>query len=237
MFAKWPVTVGETAVQDLAVVMADGGRLRGRIQFNGSRERPSADAMQGMQVSLTPVGWNLKHQAPATRPDPDGSFEIGSYPPGRYLVAVSAPSGWNLESVAVSGKNAADEAIDLQADTISNVLVTLGSGEASVSGKIDGTQETIFGMAVVAFPADVETWIAGGLSSRRVRVAFSDERGSVQLRLPVGDYFVSAVAGPVPDLHDPDSVRSLTGQATRVSLAQGQVQSVALRPITGRGGR
>jgi hypothetical protein len=236
MFARLSVTVGDTAVRDLALVMAEGGRLRGRIQFSGSKERPSAETMQGVQITLVPVGWRLKHQVRAARPDVDGSFEIGAYPPGRYLVAVSAPSGWNLESVAVNGKNAADEAVDLDASAISNVLVALGSGEASVTGRIDGSPDTVSGMAVVAFPAEVEAWIAGGLSSRRVRVAFSDEHGSVLLRLPSGNYFVAAVTGPVPDLHDPNEVRSLAGRATRVLLVHGQTQSVTLRPVAGPGG-
>ena len=236
LFAKAPISLATGDVESLSVALTEGGRLQGRIQFSGSLQAPSVARMREIGIALQSVDSALVVNFPPTHPSDDGAFQTRSHPPGRYLVAVSAPPDWSLESVSLNGHDASDAAFELAADDVSGVLVTFTDRRTSLSGVVQASKEAAEGLTVVAFPADFEAWIAGGLAGRRLHVGFTERNGAFAFHnMAPGEYLVAAIDGQAPDMHDPDAIRAVARTATHLSLPQGTSGTINLRSVTRRG--
>jgi hypothetical protein len=231
LFAKVPVSVGTSEVRELVVALAEGGRLAGQVHFKGTKPRPPDQEMRGIAITLESAEGMLTSQFRSARPNADGAFETASYPPGRYILLASAPPGWSLDSLSINGSNAMDSAFELGASDIANVVVTFSSSTASLAGVVQASKDSLDGMAVIAFPSDLEAWIAGGLAGRRLSVSFCGPNGTFLMHMRPGDYLVAAVDGQAPDMQDPEAARVLARAATHVSVVEGQAQTITLRPI------
>ena len=113
---------------------------------------------------------------------------------------------------------------------IDDVVVTFTDKVSALSGEVRAIDANSSPDAtVVLFPADVQAWLASGMSPRRVMTAITSAGGSYQMRVPLpGDYLVVAVPPEVvPDI-DADFVKRFSGAAVRVTLASGDTKSQPL---------
>ncbi len=95
--ATVPVTVGDGNIPDVAIALVPGGRVSGRVEFDGGAERPTPERLNQISVTLVrleqtgnlPIEQTGNWPIPAGRVETDGTFRTASVPPGRYLLRVA----------------------------------------------------------------------------------------------------------------------------------------------------
>ena len=107
--ADMPLTI-DGRVDDLAVPMQPGARVRGRIAFEGDSRPPAGDELVAVPVALYPGDRDMG-LIPVTRVDADGSFVSVGLPPEQYRLDVRlrefdllAPVVWWPRTVTVDGR-------------------------------------------------------------------------------------------------------------------------------------
>jgi hypothetical protein len=166
----------------------------------------------------------------AVPPDLAGAFVTPRYPPGRYFLTVSPPdASWVVKSVSVAGRSVADAPITLATADIGDVVVTLTTRTAALSGTVRATSPDA-DVTVLLMPSDVERWIANALPSFLARRAATDEDGRFRIdRLTAGDYLAVAIDGATTvNLGDAAFVRALARAASAVTIADGVDAAVTL---------
>jgi hypothetical protein len=233
LVAEVPLSVGDSEIADLMVPLAAGPRVTGRIEFEGTIDRPSAEALLNLRITLDPVDgsrlgdWTLDVQT--GRPDEHGEFRTFGVPPGRYVLRVSPlPAGWFLKSAIHQGRDVADLPIDLDAKDASGVVITFTDRPASISGNVSGPRGADATAVTIVFATDEAMWT---VAPRRMRTARAADDGSYAIRsLPPGEYYVAAVQEDlVGEWQDPALLRALTRVAQTIRLVDGEQKTVNLR--------
>lgn len=229
------LVVANTDLTDVALTLRPGIKVAGREEFVGSKSRPEPNQTNGTQIgaiSLRPAGASDFWRTGRTVPAPDGTFETPGDPAGRYFINVVEPPGWVLKSIMHDGRNVADEPIDLGPTDMTDLVVTLIDKTTHVRGAIrdsNGAPDTE--ADVIAFPADSNTWRDGVSSTRRVRLTPASTSGTYLFDgLPAGDYYLAAVDTRLTgNWRAPAFLDRLTTSATRITLADGEDKTVALK--------
>ncbi len=233
--AQVPLSIGDSAIDDLAVALVPAARVSGRIRFLGTREAPSPETIAGMRVALTPADGSgiaaPDEVARGVHANEDGSFRSYGFPPGRYVLDViplSNRSGWYLETAMAQGRDVADQPFELATKDLDDVLITFTDRPSAIGGTVTGTRGGDGSALVVAFPVDEASW-AG--ASRRIRGVRAAEDGTFLIQaLPPGDYRVAAVQDDmVGEWNDPALLRALAAVAPTVHVLEGERSDVALR--------
>jgi len=231
-WAESHVSVGTTDVDGLAVALQPGLTVSGRFEFRGVLPPPDDDALARIGVGLQGLR-DQPHNLPRVPVDGDPhAFRTAGFPPGRYLASVSSPpSGWTLASVMAGGRDVNLDPFTLDEDVEGvTVVFTDSPAAAAIRGSVEPTADASRDVWVAAVPASYQQWIADGLSQRRVGLEPAAD-GTFELSgLPPGDYLVAAMAvDGDPALQDPEFIRQFARIASRVTLAPGQSQMLALR--------
>jgi hypothetical protein len=199
--------------------------------FEGTAAPPAAPQLQRIGVSVRSVVTVYGPTSADAMVDASAGFQTNGYPPGRYLVTASSPGPqWMLASVRVDGIDASDQALTIGSTDLTDVVITFTDKPTTFSGSVraaDSSPEVE--ATVVAFPADHKSWIASGMSPRRVASAATSASGAYQLRIgSPGEYLLVAVPPEVASDVDPEFIARFAGSATRVSIAAGETKSQAL---------
>lgn len=253
--ATIPVTVGDKNISDLDVTLVPGGRVTGRVDFDGSN-RPTEEQLNQIFVTLEPVDGPNNGSIQRGRVEADGTFRTASVQPGRYVLRVgtisaptfvSAPGAggsgappvpgpaqlWRPRSATINGLDGLDQPLELATADITSVLVTFTDKPAVMlsgavrDGKGDGDPQAV----VLVFPTDNRLWNDFAGASRRIKTARASRYGVYSVAgLPAGEYFV--VAGTddqFVDMQAPGALESYTRLATRVVLVDGQAKILDLK--------
>jgi hypothetical protein len=234
-----PVSVGDDDVSGLALQLRPGLRITGRVEFEGTSTRPSGAALRSMRVSVEPAegrtAWHPSaYQAQVT---PEGEFYSPGLTAGRYVLRVDgAPAGWTVKSAIVSGRDMLDNAVTLENEDLSGLLLTFTDQPSRVNGLVrDDLGRPDPGAAVIVFPRD-GIWTNLGASARRIRLIRPSRTGQFTLTgLPPGRYNIAAIDdASVSHWQDPAFLRRLAGVATDVTLNPLQPLSVNLTRVVVR---
>ena len=235
-FESMPLAVGVKDVTNVALTLKAAGRISGRVEFEGSAQRPADDALQRFSVWVDPASG-----APARMNrgvvDKDGTFRTAGVAPGRYYLRVGGTvPPWTLKSATYQGRDVADTPIDISGGNVAGVVLTFTDSPAELSGSVtaDGRPDTT--ATVVMFPTDVESWIDTGTSARRIRVARATSAGTFSIRsVPAGNYYVVAMPDDAAgDWQDPKVLESYVPAATQVRIEDGEKKTVTLRTAGAR---
>jgi hypothetical protein len=224
-----PVTVGDSDVVDLQVVLQPGVQVRGQLAFDSSNPPPAPAARRSLSFGLRPVPGSLGAMQTITgieRVDDAGRFTTRPVIPGPYVVTVGGvPAGWVLKTVTAGGQNAVDTPFDVGSTGVNDMVITITDRISVVAGTVRDANGRPSGSATVGvFPMNKTLWRLPGLGSRRVQVAIPGRDGRYTFRgLPAGEYFVVAVDGAAVDFSDPSALNSLMAlpATARVTLADG----------------
>ena len=226
LFAEASISVGDVDVTDVSLALKVGPRVSGRVEFDGSAQKPVLGAMpQRVNVNLTPADGRSVN-GPILPPviNASGQFTTMSLPPGKYLLTANAP-GWVLKSAISGGRDISQIPVDLQDTDASGIVVTFFDRPAQLSGIVHTSGGDIDATAMVLiFPADYRQEIESGISPRRLRSvrAGSDGRYTTSGMLP-GEYYVAAVTENSMDASDiTRMLNAVAGLATRVTLAESE---------------
>ena len=224
--AQMPITVTGDDITGLALTTNTGGSLEGTIRFEGAT--PSLPV--GTAILATDAGQTGIGIAAAGTIKPDWSFQIRGIYGRRILRPVGLPRGWHLKSIMLNGLDVIDTGIDVPPATrIDGIEVSLTQTAAELSGTAQSAKGTpITDYVVVLFPPEAERW---GWQSRFVQVARPDQAGRFTVQgLPEGTYLAAALEYMEPgEEGNPDFLEKLKPLATRVSVADGEKQTLTLK--------
>jgi hypothetical protein len=237
LFAEAAIAVGDADVTGVTLALRAGPRVSGRVEFDGSGERPDAATLANVRVTLDPAdGSKLPERLGFVtgRIDENGHFHTYGVPPGKYFVRASGLSDWFFKGAIYEGRDLADTPIDLTTDDISAVVLTFTDRPSSIAGTVSSGRAGDGSAVVLVFPIDSNAWTATGTAPRRMRTARANADGSYLLpAVPPGDYYVVAVHETVgDDWMDPASLEMLARSAEQVHLAEGERKTQDLRTTT-----
>ncbi|MGE5833555.1 MAG: carboxypeptidase regulatory-like domain-containing protein [Acidobacteriota bacterium] len=245
LFTVTPVSVGGQDINDLTISLLTGIKVSGRVEFQGSAERPPGDRLAQVAVNIEAADGKTRAGMTNTRLQTNGLFTTPGVPPGKYLLRVAnPPAGWSVRSIMIGGVDASDTPIDLEDRDVGGALITFTDRVSSLSGTVKVQQGAAAGAddaaAVVVFPADNRSWMNYGLNPRRVRMTRTSKSGAYTFNgLPEGDYFVIAIAEEVAsEWQDPRFLEAMSREANRASISEGEkrVQDLERRNTRPPGG-
>lgn len=230
LFAEMAITVGAGPVDNLTVTLEPGARLAGRVVFEGTATPPTPEQVGRMALSLrTPEA-----EAGQARIDASGTFHTPGYAAGRYLINITPPTpAWTLASIRTRGVDVAGQALALEREDLTDIVITFTDKVMTLSGTVTADQSSEGAEAtVVVMPTDFNAWIAAGAPSNRVVITDTSPTGAFTVRIPLpGDYVVVAMP---PDLFaglTPEFAARFAASAVRVSFAAGDTKT---QPLTMR---
>jgi hypothetical protein len=238
LWASVAVGVADTDVTGLTVALQSGARLTGRLEFDGVKERPDAQALVRIPIvieradhSSGPVGPGMG--IPPGRVEESGTFKTYGIPGGKYLVRVlGAPPGWTLRSVMSEGRDISDTPLDVGSADVANIVITFTDRQTNVTGVVRGADGNADPDAlVVIFPADSATWTGFGLNPRRVRSIRSARNGKYTFGgVPPGEYVVAAVKEEnLGSWQYPEMLEALSRIGSQVRLSEGDTRTQDLK--------
>jgi hypothetical protein len=225
--ADVPVIVADRDLDGIAVTLREGVRISGRVEFEGSRPRPTVDELN---QNLLRIG-----AADGEEIDLRGTFLSGGrfttiqIPPGTYLVSYFPRDGWTLKSVMAAGRDIADEPLDVGASAIDNVVMTLTDRPSKLLGRVSDPTGRNRRSSVIVFPSERSMWKDYGQFPRRIRIVEPGTSGTYAVELPSGDYLAVAVGGGLSALRTPEEFASLAAKATRLWVADGETKTLNLQ--------
>jgi hypothetical protein len=217
----------EQPLHDVMAHAMPGATVSGRVALDPQLTLSGAD-LKAIPVEAWPApsgGWNLDG-VPMGRVEADGTFASAALPPGRYSVVPSNQAGdWYAESVIAGGRDVRYEGLDVAGADIHDVVVTLATQHAVVSGQVrdvDGTPRP--DASIFVFPAEERNWLFASPVEFR-----TDPSGAYTIPLPAGAWILAAAVGRLPEFCcDSDFLHGLAPRVTQISLARGERKTVGL---------
>ncbi|MFN7914598.1 MAG: carboxypeptidase-like regulatory domain-containing protein [Vicinamibacterales bacterium] len=225
-FAVQPLTVGDTDLTNLTVILAAAASVSGTVSFETSQGqqlpdpasvRVSAPVVDGIDIGPNPVA----------RVERTGAFTLNGLPAGAHLFRPQGnPRGWVLKSVLLNGRDITDSPVELRAgQTLTGLSVVFTDRLTEVNGTItDDRNSPVTEYTVLAFPEDQSLWRA---QARQIMTTRPDQNGRYQIRgLPPGRYYLVAVdPAEQGEWFEPTYLSAHVSGATSVSLADGDVKT------------
>ncbi len=241
LWTATPVVLDRDDITDLTIQLHAGYRVSGRVEFQGSAERPAPDRLAQIPVIFEPADAKQKTQTIIGRVDSTGNFTTAGLLPGKYLVRVGgAPGAWIFKSALQGGLDVSETPIDVEDRDISGVVVTFTDTPTELRGIVKGPDGVADdSSAVIVFPADTRAWIDYGINPRRMRVARAGKTGNYLFSaLPAGDYYVVAISEEYSgEWQDPKYLEQLSRVASRVTLNDAEKRSQDLTRVATRPGQ
>jgi hypothetical protein len=228
LWARLPLVVSDGNLEGVIVPLNAGARVTGRVEFEGTADKPAGSALTGIRINLDPAdGSRLADTGlafQAGRPDEDGAFRTFGVPPGQYVLRANPPAGWTLKGAFLNGRDLSDAPFDLETRDLTGVVLTFTDRPASLTGHVRSGQAIDPAAVVIAFPTDPSAWIGRGPFPRRVRTARAGVDGTYTITALVpGEYYVAAVAEEgFADWQDPALLAALSRIARQVRVTDGE---------------
>jgi hypothetical protein len=224
LFAEQAVNVADTDVAGVSIMMRDGLKVSGRVEFELKTPAPGPMGA-GNSVSLIPINNAAFSGLMSTDPamlDADGRFTTSGQASGRYTISLGRGGGGpGIKSITANGRDVTNAPLDLKDTDITDVVIKVSDRLASLSGVVRGPNALAVPTAtVIAFPADYRALVASGLMSGRARTIAASRVGAfVMSALMPGDYLIVAVDdADVSDNQDTAFFDALARGATRITL-------------------
>jgi hypothetical protein len=232
--ADLAIAVGDADVAGIALVLRVGPRVSGRIEFDGSGDRPDPAALTNMRITLDPSDGSKLPEGLSFvtgRVDENGQFTTFGVPPGKYFVSVSGLSEWFFKGALYQGRDLADDPIELGSADVSGVVLTFTDRPSSIAGTIRVADGQDNAAVALAFPTDSTEWIETGSAPRRMRTARANRDGTYLFpALPPGEYYLVAVREDfVDDWRDPSFLQAISVAAQRVRVMEGERRTQDLK--------
>jgi hypothetical protein len=233
LWASQDVTVSGRDISGVTLNLQPGMTVSGHVTSDIAGPAP-------FDFTRVAVVLNSVDQGSAVAPaavDADGSFRLSGVVPGRYRLNVSAsangrragggpngPSDWKVASAFVGGHDAIDLPFQVPpGENITDAAIKLTSALSEIAGRLtDAAGQPAHDYVIAVFSADRGYWTTTG---RRMPPPTATARdGTFRIsNLPAGEYLVLVATDIDSDtLHDPAQLETLSAQAVRVRLADGE---------------
>jgi len=231
------VSVGNQDVAGLSINLRAGARVNGLVDFSGGAQRPAADRLSAISVTLEPADAKTSAMTSSVRGrvDANGSFSTMGVPPGKYFLrAANAPQGWTFRGATAGGRDVTDTPLEIESNDVGGVTLTFADQIAELKGTVapaSGAGDPA--ASVIIFPAEREGWVNYGSNPRRLRSVRADTKGAYTIsNIPAGRYYVAAVNERMAsDWQDPKFLEALANDATQIQVSDGQKLTQSLKVV------
>lgn len=226
LFGRFSLDVSGGNVANVAITLAAGARVSGRVDFEGRTPPPAAAraAVRVHAVAVDGVSFGDAYSEPLAE---NGDFVFRGVRPGEHVLRLEGlPGGWALQAISFMGREVTDTPLQLDGgQVVRNLRVVASDVFTVVFGRVtDGAGRPRPDALVVAFPIDTGLWTP---YSRHVQRARPDLDGHYRFRgLPPGDYLIIASDEiDEEDVLSPDLLERLSARAARMTLRAGQAKT------------
>ena len=221
--ARQPIDIGTHDIEDLVLTVQPLIELRGTVKMEGEPEQATS-----ARVLLSPSDGLAITGAPDATAKDDGTFVFAGIVPGRYRVnAFATGPGRYVKAIRYGNQDVLATGIDLSQGAGGALQVLFSSKGAEVSGTVQADGQPV--------PAGTVTLIPDPPSDQfRYRQTPVDQNGQFSLRdVAPGDYRVYAWEDLEPGAQfDPEFLKPLEGQGTRISAGENGHERVTLTRIS-----
>jgi protocatechuate 3,4-dioxygenase beta subunit len=227
--ADMPLTI-DGRVDNLAVPMRAGARVKGRISFDGDSRPPAADELVAVPVALFPAGRDMG-LIPVTRLEADGRFVSVGLPPEQYRLDVGlrehdrlAPVVWWPQTVTVDGRPVIFSGlIDVGMQDV-ELQITYTDRRAVLAGTVrDRAGRPRPDARIILFTADPRA------PTPCERILAPDRAGTFEINAATGaDCRAAAVLSPPEDWRSDEYLKTLVPFAVPFRMEVGQTRTVHL---------
>jgi hypothetical protein len=215
------VIVADSDINDVQLIVQKTSTIRGRVLVDGSAAPPAASTLRIFFQADVPMGPGGNAQV-----KDDFTFEA-TMPPGHARVSMFG-GDWRLEAVRLDGADVSETGFEvLPNNATGRVEIALSARHADLTGTVlDANNAASRDYVVLLFPQDPARWT----KPAAVLMARPSADGTFKLRVPGGDYYAAALEELEQGLfNDPDVLGQLRNGAQRVSIADGETRSLALK--------
>jgi hypothetical protein len=232
-YAVLPLTVGDTDIPNVVVILAPGATVSGSVTLQNTRSAQTPDVTQ-LRIAAPPTDSEGIGPNPTARVGKDATFTIDGVPAGPHWIRTQgALRGWMLKSVIVDGREVIDTPLELRSDQkLTGVALVFTDKLTEVNGTLtDDRNMPLTEYTVLAFPADPSLWRP---QARQIATARPDQNGKYQLRaLPPGEYFLVAVdPAEQGEWFEPAFLDQHRAGAALLSIGEGDVKTQDFRIST-----
>jgi hypothetical protein len=218
---------------DVEIPLRAAARVRGRVEFDLTGPRPTEDQLLSLALMPRPTNSTPMGYVPLSRLEADGSFSTIGLPPGSYRLGVLGRLGFGFaaKSTRVNGVERDTAVVELGADDVNNVVLTLTDKRTELTGMVSDSAGRPARVARVFLFARNPQERAGAAygAPLRVRQFAIGPNGDFMQPVAPGDYLVAALSTIPANWDSPEFLESLAPLATRVTIALGDKKAVDLR--------
>ena len=230
-WADVPITAANEDLDGVNVTLRPGSVISGSLVFDG-RSRPAGGAVQQTRIVIERANAGPGEPATFGMVDDVGQFTSTGLAAGFYFVRVTdSPVGWMFKSATYNGRDLSEHPVEVR-DDLAGVAIQFTDRWTGLRGIVTTpTGQADPAALVLLFPTDSSRWRAYTPAARRMRSARVGATGEFSFAsLPVGDYYVTAIADEDgADWQDPDVLDVLSRAAMRITVNDGDQKNVTLR--------
>jgi hypothetical protein len=220
--ARQEVVVGDADVHDLVVNLMEPGSVKGKVSFEGSGT--NAPKLQGLRVSLTPVG-AVPMNSPNASTGPDGSFTMEEVSADRFKVNCSPVEGAYLKTVQWNGQVSNDGMVEMSGGGSGMLELVFAATTAEIDGDVKVDDQPAPGVSVLLVPASGREY--------DFRYMMADQNGHFAAKgVAPGGYTALAVDTAIYGMPDPALVKALEKFSAFTRVDQNGQATVSLTLIS-----
>jgi hypothetical protein len=226
--SRIPLEVGNANVEGVAVSIAPGTTVSGRVIWDG---QPALERDE-LQISVQPTD-NTPFFFPGSRVSPDGTFTLMDVGDGAYYATAYGESKDSyVKEVEYGGRASLEDGFGVVRGSAASLEITMSSRGARVQGMVTDDDGLPSSGVYVALVPDSETRRA---KHRLYKAQTTDQYGHFDLRgIAPGDYFLfSWTETEEGAWEDPEFMKPFVEkkQGERISLQEGDTKSMNLVAI------
>jgi hypothetical protein len=228
--ASLPISLGGEDLTNVMIVTSKGGTAIGRLTFEGTSTPPAT--ITGVRIFPMPIDMEGPVMMSGGGPvKADGSFEMKGLSGRRLIRAMNLPQGWTLKAVRLNGEDITDTGADFRpGQEVSGLEIVATNKQTQIVGGVTAANGSMIkDYTVVAFSDDPQHWTLP--MTRWVTGTRPDQEGRFRIRnLPAGNYLVVALDYiEQGSWGDPELLDRLKSRAKRISLREGETETVDLK--------
>jgi len=235
LFGELAVTVADTDVTGVSLLMREGPKVSGRVEFELKTSAAPSQVPTGNGVTLVPLGGPAgilsMFGAEPVMLEADGRFKTPGQAPDRYTVTFGRGGGRGsagIRTITANGRDMTNTPLELKDTDITDVVIKISDRFGAVSGTVRGPDALAARTAtVIIFPADYRALLSSGLMSGRVQTIAASRTGAYVAGVVMpGDYLIVAVDdADVSDNQDSAFFDALARGATRMTVGDTEKKS------------
>jgi hypothetical protein len=142
---------------------------------------------------------------------------------------LSLPRGWTVGSIQAGDRNLADEPLEVRDGDTLDLRIAITNRSPAISGRVTDERGGAADGFVLLFPSDEARWF----DAQALRSARGDQSGLFRLEaVRPGEYVAVALESvESSQAGDPEFLRSVRSRGTRVTVREGQPETLTLKVL------